>query len=257
MINIRGSTTIGELMERFPDGRALDLMARLGWPCGHCSARSTEPLSLAAKRHGNPVRAVIECFRALADGGPAAAALEAARAKPRRSPDPRAPGCARPSATAGTAPSPAAALSIPGREPRPTSAAAGALQPALRSGRAGGAGRPAGRTRRPAAPRGWQGSRSASRSRRPPQNTSPSTTKLGTPNTPCAMARSVFSRKRCLTAGSAMRAVRIVNAQGHRQRAQPVHVLGVAPLAPDVGVDRPDRGEVPVERNRQPHSGNG
>ena len=88
VINIRGSTTIEELMERFPDGRALDLMARLGWPCGHCSARSTEPLSLAAKRHGNPVRAVIECFRALADGGPAAALLEVARARPRRSPDP-------------------------------------------------------------------------------------------------------------------------------------------------------------------------
>ena len=85
---IRGSTTIRELMERFPDGRALDLMARLGWPCGHCSARSTEPLSLAAKRHGNPVRAVIECFRTLAEDGPRAAALEAARARPRRSPDP-------------------------------------------------------------------------------------------------------------------------------------------------------------------------
>ena len=85
---IRGSTTIGELMGRFPDGRALDLMARLGWPCGHCSARSTEPLSLAAKRHGNPVRAVIECFRALDDDGPGAAALEAARARPRHSPDP-------------------------------------------------------------------------------------------------------------------------------------------------------------------------
>ena len=85
---IRGSTTIGELMERFPEGRALDLMARLGWPCGHCSARSTEPLSLAAKRHGNPVRAVIECFRTLEDGRPGAATLEAARARPRRSPDP-------------------------------------------------------------------------------------------------------------------------------------------------------------------------
>ena len=85
---IRGSTTIGELMKRFPDGRALDLMSRLGWPCGHCSARSTEPLSLAAKRHGNPVRAVIECFRALAEDGPEAAAIEAARARPRRSPDP-------------------------------------------------------------------------------------------------------------------------------------------------------------------------
>ena len=85
---IRGSTTIGELMKRFPDGRALALMSRLGWPCGHCSARSTEPLSLAAKRHGNPVRAVIECFRMLEGGGPGEAALDAARAHPRRSPDP-------------------------------------------------------------------------------------------------------------------------------------------------------------------------
>ena len=85
---IRGSTTIRALMERFPDGRALDLMARLGWPCGHCSARSTEPLSLAAKRHGNPVRAVIECFRSLEGDGPTEAALDAARVRPRRSPDP-------------------------------------------------------------------------------------------------------------------------------------------------------------------------
>ena len=85
---IRGSTTIRELMERFPDGSALDLMADLGWPCGHCSARSTEPLSLAAKRHGNPVRAVIECFRMLEGDGPSEAALDAARARPRRSPDP-------------------------------------------------------------------------------------------------------------------------------------------------------------------------
>ena len=85
---IRGSTTIRELMERFPDGHALDLMAHLGWPCGHCGARTTEPLSLAAKRHGNPVRAVIECFRALADNGPSPAALSAACPSPRQSPDP-------------------------------------------------------------------------------------------------------------------------------------------------------------------------
>ena len=84
---IRGSTTIEALMKRYP-GRALDLMSRLGWPCGHCSARSTEPLSLAAKRHGNPVRAVIECFRMLEGGAPSEAALDAARARPRRSPDP-------------------------------------------------------------------------------------------------------------------------------------------------------------------------
>ena len=85
---IRGSTTIGELMKRYPDGRALAVMSRLGWPCGHCSARSTEPLSLAAKRHGNPVRAVIECFRMLDGGGPSEMALDAARRRPRRSPDP-------------------------------------------------------------------------------------------------------------------------------------------------------------------------
>ena len=85
---VRGSTTIEELMDRFPDGRTLALMSRLGWPCGHCAARSTEPLSLAAKRHGNPARAVIECFRALGEGGPTDEALEGARARPRRSPDP-------------------------------------------------------------------------------------------------------------------------------------------------------------------------
>ena len=85
---IRGSTTIAELMKQFPDGRALDLMSRLGWPCGHCSARSTEPLSLAAKRHGNPVRAVIECFRMLEGSVPDETALDAARARSRRSPDP-------------------------------------------------------------------------------------------------------------------------------------------------------------------------
>ena len=54
------------------DGRAADLMTRLGWSCAYCAAREAEPLSLAAKRHGNPVRAVIACFRALADGGPSA-----------------------------------------------------------------------------------------------------------------------------------------------------------------------------------------
>ena len=85
---IRGSTTIGELLKRYPDGRALDLMSRLGWPCGHCSARATEPLALAAKRHGNPVRAVIECFRMLEGGGPSETALDAAHARARRSPDP-------------------------------------------------------------------------------------------------------------------------------------------------------------------------
>lgn len=86
---IGGSTSIVRLMEMFPDGRAVALMNRLGWPCAHCAARLDEPLSLAAKRHGNPVRSILTCFRALEAGGPSDDQLEAARMKPRRSPDPR------------------------------------------------------------------------------------------------------------------------------------------------------------------------
>lgn len=85
---IGGSTSIVQLMEMFPDGRAVALMNRLGWPCAHCSARLNEPLSLAAKRHGNPARAILSCFRALETGGPSDQQLEAAGRKPRRSRDP-------------------------------------------------------------------------------------------------------------------------------------------------------------------------
>ena len=78
---IRGSTTIEELMMRFPDGEASDLMARLAWPCAHCSGRMDEPLSLAAKRHGNPTGAVVEAFRALVTGGPSEHQIVAAANK--------------------------------------------------------------------------------------------------------------------------------------------------------------------------------
>jgi len=76
---VRGSTTIEALMRRHPDGRALALMRRLGWPCAQCGSRRTEPLALAAKRHRLPVRPVIECFRALDEGGPSDAQIERAR----------------------------------------------------------------------------------------------------------------------------------------------------------------------------------
>jgi hypothetical protein len=69
-ISIRGSTTIIKLLSTYPDGRASRLMAQLGWECTYCSARKHEPLSLAAKRHGNPIKPVIACFRSLAEGGP-------------------------------------------------------------------------------------------------------------------------------------------------------------------------------------------
>ena len=46
-------------------------MSRLAWPCPHCGGAFHEPLTMAAKRHRNSPRAVLEAFRALDDpGGP-------------------------------------------------------------------------------------------------------------------------------------------------------------------------------------------
>ena len=67
---IRGSTTILELLRRYPDGRAAQLMSRIQFPCAHCGGAVREPLTLAAKRHRRDPRAVLEAFRALDDGGP-------------------------------------------------------------------------------------------------------------------------------------------------------------------------------------------
>ncbi|HST24406.1 MAG TPA: hypothetical protein VLJ76_00290 [Gaiellaceae bacterium] len=67
---IKGSTTIVELLRMFPGGEAGALIARLSLPCAHCGGAFHEPLTLAAKRHRRDPRAVIEAFRALADGGP-------------------------------------------------------------------------------------------------------------------------------------------------------------------------------------------
>ena len=83
---IRSSTTIEELMTRFPDGKANDLVARLSWACAHCSGRMDEPLSLAAKRHGNPTGTVVEAFRALTHGGPNERQILAATNKSTRRP---------------------------------------------------------------------------------------------------------------------------------------------------------------------------
>jgi hypothetical protein len=78
--DIRGSTTIVELLRLFPAGEAAQLMSRLAWPCAHCGGAFHEPLTMAAKRHANDPRAVLTAFRALADGGPSEQeAAEAAR----------------------------------------------------------------------------------------------------------------------------------------------------------------------------------
>jgi hypothetical protein len=67
---IRGSTTILELLRMFPEGDAARLMAQIHFPCAHCGGAVREPLTLAAKRHRRSARAVLEAFRALGAGGP-------------------------------------------------------------------------------------------------------------------------------------------------------------------------------------------
>jgi hypothetical protein len=70
---IRGSTTIIELLRRYPDGEAARLIASLSWACAHCGGAFHEPLTLAAKRHACDPRSVLEAFRALEEpGGPSA-----------------------------------------------------------------------------------------------------------------------------------------------------------------------------------------
>ena len=77
--DIRGSTTILQLLRMFPDGRAAKLMSEIQFPCAHCGGAVREPLTLAAKRHRRDARAVIDAFRALEEGYPADALVEAAR----------------------------------------------------------------------------------------------------------------------------------------------------------------------------------
>jgi len=67
---IRGSTTIVEILRMYPSGEAARLMARLSLPCAHCGGAFNEPLTLAAKRHRRDARAMLEAFRALDGSGP-------------------------------------------------------------------------------------------------------------------------------------------------------------------------------------------
>jgi hypothetical protein len=80
MGEITGSTTIVEILKRFPDGRAARLMSELSWPCAHCGGAFHEPLTLAAKRHACDPRAVLTAFRSLdAEGWPTPDELAAAK----------------------------------------------------------------------------------------------------------------------------------------------------------------------------------
>ncbi len=75
---VKGSTTIVELLRMYPSGEAAQLMSTLALPCAHCGGAFHEPLTLAAKRHRRDPRAVIEAFRALEKGGPTAEQIAAA-----------------------------------------------------------------------------------------------------------------------------------------------------------------------------------
>ena len=85
---ITGSTTVVELLQRYPGGEAAQLMARLAWPCAHCSGALHEPLSMAAKRHANRAGPVVRAFRALEHGGPSEAEIAEAAAKHKKHADP-------------------------------------------------------------------------------------------------------------------------------------------------------------------------
>ena len=75
---VKGSTTIVELLRMYPDGEAARLMSALALPCAHCGGAFHEPLTLAAKRHRRDPRAVLEAFRALERGGPSPDQIAAA-----------------------------------------------------------------------------------------------------------------------------------------------------------------------------------
>jgi hypothetical protein len=76
--DVKGSTTIVELLRMYPDGEAGRLMSTLALPCAHCGGAFHEPLTLAAKRHRRDPRAVLEAFRALETGGPSGEQIDAA-----------------------------------------------------------------------------------------------------------------------------------------------------------------------------------
>ena len=77
---VRGSTTIVELLRMYPDGEAARLMSELSLPCAHCGGAFHEPLTLAAKRHACDPRAVLTAFRSLeAVGWPTPEQLAAAK----------------------------------------------------------------------------------------------------------------------------------------------------------------------------------
>ena len=84
---IRGSTTIVEILRLYPGGEAAALMSKLSWPCAHCGGAFHEPLTMAAKRHRNSPRAVLDAFRALElEGGPSDDQITLAARRHRRGP---------------------------------------------------------------------------------------------------------------------------------------------------------------------------
>lgn len=78
---VRGSTTIGELLRRHPEGAARKLLAELGVPCAYCGGAVREPITLAARRHGRDPGAFLRACQALDAGWPGAELIAEARQK--------------------------------------------------------------------------------------------------------------------------------------------------------------------------------
>ena len=58
-LEIRGSTLLVDIFKAYP-GAGAELSRKLYWPCAHCGGAVSEPLTMAAIRHRNPPRAVLE-----------------------------------------------------------------------------------------------------------------------------------------------------------------------------------------------------
>ena len=58
-LEIRGSTLLIDIFRAYP-GAGAEVARRLIWPCAHCGGAFSEPLTMAAIRHRNPPRAVLE-----------------------------------------------------------------------------------------------------------------------------------------------------------------------------------------------------
>jgi hypothetical protein len=82
---VRGSTTIGEILARHPDGSAVRLLSAVGVACAYCGGARREAITMAARKHGRDPGAFLRVFQALDAGWPDEELI--AEARRRKDPD--------------------------------------------------------------------------------------------------------------------------------------------------------------------------